>query len=107
MKFDKHKIAMKADQFSFQQSTSGGRRGERELGAPEMLVIVDSIAQIGANSAQLFNDKKVKLFLPDTSVKILSQRYQYTSRPYNRVKERVRSTEGSIKASLQSPKRCL
>ncbi len=55
LKFEKHKIAMNADQFSFQQSTLGGPRGDRELGAPEMLVIVDSLSKIRKN---YFDDLK-------------------------------------------------
>lgn len=45
MIFDNHKIAMDASQFSFQQSTSSFR-GERELGAPEMLIIADSLKKL-------------------------------------------------------------
>lgn len=41
--FSKHRIIMDAEQFSFQQSTPGGSRGDRELGAPEMMQIVDSL----------------------------------------------------------------
>jgi len=47
--FDKHKIAMNAEQFTFQQNSEQLTRGERELGAKEMFVIVDSL--------QLFDDK--------------------------------------------------
>jgi lipopolysaccharide export system permease protein len=41
--FKNHRIAMDADQFSFQQSTPGGPRGERELSTNDMLMIVDSL----------------------------------------------------------------
>ena len=37
---------MNADQFSFEQSTPGGARGDRELGAQDMLIIVDSLKNI-------------------------------------------------------------
>lgn len=44
--FTNHRIAMDAEQFSFQQSTPGGQRGDRELSAQDMLVIVDSLKKI-------------------------------------------------------------
>lgn len=44
--FDEHIISMEASQFSFQQTTPGGQRGDRELSAQVMTVIVDSLKQI-------------------------------------------------------------
>jgi lipopolysaccharide export system permease protein len=41
--FEKHRIAMDADQFSFQQSAPGGPRGDRELSTHDMGIIVDSL----------------------------------------------------------------
>jgi lipopolysaccharide export system permease protein len=41
--FQKHRIAMDAKQFSFQQSAPGGPRGERELSVQSMKYIVDSL----------------------------------------------------------------
>jgi len=41
--FNNHRITMDAEQFTFQQSTPGGTRGERELSTDDMLVIVDSL----------------------------------------------------------------
>lgn len=41
--FDKHRIAMNADQFTFKQSSLNQSRGDRELGAPQILKIVDSL----------------------------------------------------------------
>ena len=46
IKFKNHRIAMDAENFSFQQSSFGGPRGDRELGAPAMIRIVDSLKQI-------------------------------------------------------------
>ncbi len=42
--FEKHRIAMNADQFSFQQ-TASGIRGERELSTESMQFIVDSLSK--------------------------------------------------------------
>jgi lipopolysaccharide export system permease protein len=41
--FDKHRIAMDADQFTFKQSSLDQTRSDRELGAQEILQIVDSL----------------------------------------------------------------
>jgi lipopolysaccharide export system permease protein len=41
--FEKHRIAMDADQFSFQQSAPGGQRGDRELSTSAMVIIEDSL----------------------------------------------------------------
>jgi len=41
--FKNHRITMDAEQFTFQQSSPGGTRGERELSIDDMLVIVDSL----------------------------------------------------------------
>lgn len=46
LRFVHHKIAMPAEQFTFEQSAPGGPRGDREIGAPEMQVIVDSLRKI-------------------------------------------------------------
>ena len=43
--FEKHRIAMDADQFSFQQSAPGGQRGDRELSTHDMRIIVDSLSK--------------------------------------------------------------
>ncbi len=46
LRFDRHKISMPADQFTFEQTAPGGPRGDRELGAHQMLAIVDSLEKI-------------------------------------------------------------
>ncbi|NWF90760.1 MAG: YjgP/YjgQ family permease [Ignavibacteriaceae bacterium] len=44
--FSNHRISMNADQFSFQQSTPGGPRGDRELSSADMKYIIDSLQVI-------------------------------------------------------------
>src|SRR4030067_1732618 len=51
--FNNHRITMNAEQFTFQQSTPGGIRGERELSTEDMLLIVDSLKKI-LNEYQTF-----------------------------------------------------
>ncbi len=60
--FKKHRIAMNADQFSFQQSTPGGPRGDRELSTQAMQVVVDSLNKTQNISLTNFN-KEVKRYL--------------------------------------------
>jgi len=43
LEFQKHRIAMPADQFTFQQSAPGQPRGDRELSTDAMLTIIDSL----------------------------------------------------------------
>ena len=54
--FEKHRIYMSAEQFSFQQSTPGGMRGDRELSAADMRIIVDSLQQIRNTYISRFNN---------------------------------------------------
>ncbi len=46
IKFQKHRIVMDAKNFTFQQSSFGGPRGDREMSAAQMLTIVDSLSKI-------------------------------------------------------------
>lgn len=57
--FNNHRITMDAEQFTFQQSTPGGSRGERELNTEDMLVIVDSL-KIKLIEYQNFLEKETK-----------------------------------------------
>ena len=61
LKFKRYKLAMDATQFSFQQTTFDTRRGDRELGAPAMIGIVDSLKII---SNKLYKEVDSKIFLP-------------------------------------------
>ena len=57
LRFTRHKIAMPAEQFTFEQSAPGGPRGDREIGAPEMKVIVDSLRKIQSTYLTEFKSK--------------------------------------------------
>ncbi|MCX7875984.1 MAG: LptF/LptG family permease [Melioribacteraceae bacterium] len=61
LRFTHHKIAMPADQFTFEQSTPGGPRGDREMGAHTMLAIVDSINKVQNLYQKEFNDKLAQI----------------------------------------------
>lgn len=57
LRFTHHKIAMPADQFTFEQSAPGGPRGDREMGASQMLAIVDSVNKVNSLYKKEFEDK--------------------------------------------------
>jgi len=62
--FQHHRIAMDAEQFTFQQSAPGGPRGERELSTDDMLVIVDSLRkELSDYKKQLKNEAYRQMFL--------------------------------------------
>ena len=62
--FEKHRIAMDADQFSFQQSAPGGSRGDRELSTHDMQIIVDSLKKDRAVfEKSLVNESNKKFFM--------------------------------------------
>jgi lipopolysaccharide export system permease protein len=64
MRFERHKIAMPAEQFTFEQSGPGGSRGDREMGAQQMLAITDSLENVRSKINAEY-DKKVASLLGD------------------------------------------
>lgn len=99
--FEKHRIAMKGDQFSYQASDFGGQRGERELGAPEMLIIVDSLSSLRNNYMEDFREKQKNLFFPDSFRAIQSSREPSSMKHvYLRVKEKIKNNQNNISSSL-------
>ncbi len=65
--FKKHRIAMEADQFTFQQSAPGQPRGDRELSTDAMLTIIDSLDQIQKNYTNSLSAETKKYFFQDSS----------------------------------------
>ena len=66
--FEKHRIAMDANQFSFQQSASG-IRGERELSIEAMEVIVDSLNKQRAKYVGGLENETNRYFFRDSTAK--------------------------------------
>jgi len=62
LRFEKHKIAMNADLFSFQQSGPTSR-GERELSVEDMKYITDSLYKIQASNFENLNSEINKYLL--------------------------------------------
>ncbi|PIW69205.1 MAG: YjgP/YjgQ family permease [Ignavibacteriales bacterium CG12_big_fil_rev_8_21_14_0_65_30_8] len=65
--FDKHRIIMSADKFSFQQSAPGGPRGDRELSTTAMSVIIDSLELIKQNTVSILDKQVEKYFFINPS----------------------------------------
>lgn len=67
LRFEKHKIALPAEQFTFEQTAPGGPRGDRELGAQDMVGIVDSLNKIYQKNVSDFNTHLNSIFYRGTN----------------------------------------
>ncbi len=85
LRFNKHKIAMPAEQFTFEQSTPGGPRGDRELGAPQMLLIVDSLQKTRGKFLSELNNTLSKITVNET----LRVTEKENEKIYDRVKRKL------------------
>jgi len=97
--FSHHRIAMNADQFSFQQSTPGGQRGDRELSAYDMSLIVDSMETIKNTFSVGLSSLVLKYFSGDSAASPLPQ---IVSRPPSKqfysqgIIEKIRNVRNNI-----------
>jgi len=98
LEFQKHIIAMNADQFSFQQSGPTSR-GEREMSVEDMQYITDSLNQVLKSEQVLFvNECKKQLFLDSSSNNKLIQKNpnKNIDVAYLRAIERIKTTKNII-----------
>ena len=100
--FDKHKIAMDAEQFSFQQSSFGGVRGDREISAQDMLVIVDSLNLIKENYDEELTTKQNLYFGSDTLKTFYQSEEQRKTKNYIfiRTGEKINSAQNAINTTI-------
>jgi lipopolysaccharide export system permease protein len=96
--FEKHRITMDGDQFSFRQS-QGGLRGERELNVDTMTYIVDSIKILNQSLKDQFHSEVNKQMFTDSSLTkinpgLISQRRK--SLAYARILDRIRTSKNMI-----------
>ena len=82
--FTNHRITMNADQFSFQQSTPGGPRGDRELSSRDMKYIIDSLQVIKNKQMTDLANETEKFFFqgsvsnePQITLKPVSEKIYY------------------------------
>lgn len=102
LKFDNHKIAMDADQFSLRESALGGRRGDRELGAPAILGLVDSVENLYDLDIKRYNNRVNDDFINDTTkFKSLEQSKKTYKITLYRVEDEIRAAKNSITPVLR------
>ncbi len=66
--FKKHKIALDASEFTFQQSSFNSPRGDRELSAQQIQAIVDSLSRIRAKLLSYYR-KTIKNYMQSNNLK--------------------------------------
>lgn len=101
VRFDKHRIALPAEQFTFQQTTPGGPRGDRELGAQDILYIIDSISVHRQDYLVDYEKKLNEVFFEDSTV-IQSMKGAVKDKPkvnFNRVEDALKLAENKMKAN--------
>ncbi len=102
LKFDNHKIAMDADQFSLRESALGGRRGDRELGAPAILGLADSVKNLYDLDIKRYNSRVNDDFINDTTkFKSLEQSKKTYKITLYRVEDEIRAAKNSITPVLR------
>jgi len=97
LRFERHKIALPAEQFTFEQTAPGGPRGDREMGAQDMIVIVDSLNQIYQKNLDDFNTQFNSVLgkkIESSGSNIISPENQ--SNIYIKTQQRIQSHSNSI-----------
>ena len=101
LRFERHKIALPADQFTFEQSAPGGFRTDRELGAAALLKIADSLKTIH-NKYKLQLDSKIESVIKlsgNVKVKSVSSN-PFVRGLFSRVQQKIKSDENSVLSSV-------
>ncbi len=101
--FNNHRIAMDAQQFSLQQSGPGVQRSDRELSAPDMLMIVDSLRQLRFKYFTSFQKTTNKFFLGDSLAAPLLGKVHLSYAPndnYANLLERVKNIKNEVLSSF-------
>ena len=93
---------MDASQFTFQQSTPGGTRGDRELSAPDMIVIVDSLKKVRSKYLEKLETDTDELLNPGISkIKLYSSSSASGEYTMLRVKERLSTARNVIISDVE------
>ncbi|MBK8943693.1 MAG: LptF/LptG family permease [Ignavibacteriae bacterium] len=102
LEFNNHIIAMDAEQFSLRESALGGRRGDRELGAPAILNLVDSINQLNEKEIKNLDKQIASNFTKDTlhfsSIEKQNKNYRIS---LFHVEDKIRATKNSLAPILR------
>lgn len=102
LRFDRHKIAMPAEQFTFEQSAPGGQRYEREIGAPQLKVIVDSLEVIRADYLKEYYSKIISLTDSKNGNSNLTQTVFPGQFVFIKSQQKIRSDESAMLDVLNS-----
>ncbi len=103
LRFTRHKIALPADQFTFEQTAPGGQRGDRELGANALLKIADSIEVVKGKYSDVLNTKIKEIFRNyDQKTGIPYQNKNISQNIFLRVQQRIKSDENSFLSTVNS-----
>ncbi|PKL87672.1 MAG: YjgP/YjgQ family permease [Ignavibacteriae bacterium HGW-Ignavibacteriae-2] len=102
--FKKHKIVMNADNFSFKESTPGSKtRGDREMGAQTMLLIVDSL-NVLRNDYNLELQKSLESYLTTDTAYIANPSFLKTKGNgliFRKVTDHVRTSRSVINSNVR------
>ena len=101
--FEKHRITMDAEQFSFNQS-QGGLRGERELRVERMRAIVDSIKLNRKKYFAGLEEEVNKYFFKDTAyatVYSTVNKHQTDALIYVRIQDRIKTAKNVIISNMK------
>lgn len=103
MIFANHRIAMNADQFSFQQSTPGGPRGDRELSSRDMKNIIDSLEVIRNNQSKEMELENRRYFFVDSTFALSKPYYGSVHQEflYAKVIEKINSARNVIVSNVK------
>lgn len=102
LKFEKHKIALPAEQFTFQQSAPGGPKGDRELGTSELIAIIDSISILRKEYLVDYSQKLGNIFIADSIAlkQLKTVRQQKSKINFNKVEDVIKNAENNMRASV-------
>lgn len=102
LKFEKHKIALPGEDFTFQQTAPGGPRGDRELGAPALLALVDSIGVFRKEYLMDYSQKLDNIFISDSiALKQFSDsRLIKPAINLAKIENVIKNAENNVKASV-------
>lgn len=103
LSFNKHRLLLNGEQFSFQQTSPGSsHRGDRELSAADMQVRVDSLLKTKLQYDSTYFEQVDRFFLGDTYIKSVSQNFspkKYDAFTYSQAIEKARSNKNAILSS--------
>ncbi|MBI9070416.1 MAG: LptF/LptG family permease [Melioribacteraceae bacterium] len=99
--FDIHRISMPGDQFTFQQSETGGHRSDRELSAQDMIKIVDSLGLVRDRYISTFSGNLVSQHNPDSTQFYSGQTKKSAKHIYLRVEDKIKTASRIMKSDLR------